>query len=73
MNKEDGQPPEFCLGKESPGASNYAELLTHADHKLEVRAFPRGPEILKVALECLTCNRVLIEYDNPDYESSGAD
>ena len=58
---------EFCLGKESQGASNYEEVLKHVGHKIQVVSFPRGVQVLKVALECVTCNRVLIEYDNPEY------
>ncbi len=58
---------DFCLGKESQDASNYAELLKHVGHHLQVVSFPRDLQVLKVALECVTCNRVLIEYDNPDY------
>ena len=58
---------EFCLGKESQGASNYSELMKHVGHTVRVVSFPRGVQVLKVALECVTCNRVLIEYDNPDY------
>jgi hypothetical protein len=59
---------EFCLGKDSPEASNYAELIKHEGHKIQVVSFPRGTQIVKVSMECLTCNKVLIEYDNPDYE-----
>ena len=58
---------EFCLGKESQGASNYEEALKHVGHQIQVVSFPRGVQVLKVAVECVTCNRVLIEYDNPDY------
>ncbi len=66
--KDDSKPvPDFCLGKESREASNYEELMKHVGHELTVVAFPRGPQILKVAMECITCNRVLIEYDNPQY------
>jgi hypothetical protein len=58
---------EFCLGKESQGASNYEEVLKHVGHKIQVVSFPRGLQVLKVVMECVTCNRVLIEYDNPEY------
>ena len=58
---------EFCLGKESQGASNYEEVLKHVGHKIQVVSFPRGVQMLKVVMECVTCNRVLIEYDNPEY------
>jgi hypothetical protein len=66
--KEEDLNVEFCLGKDSPEASNYAELIKHEGHKIQVVSFPRGPQIVKVSMECLTCNKVLIEYDNPDYE-----
>ena len=68
MSEEKDVKIEFCLGKESQEMSNYAELVKHVGHKFHVVSFPRGSQILKAALECLTCNKVLIEYDNPDYE-----
>lgn len=67
MAEKDDVNIEFCLGKESQGASNYEEVLKHVGHKVQVVSFPRGIQVLKVALECVTCNRVLIEYDNPEY------
>ena len=68
MSDEKDVTVEFCLGKESQEMSNYAEMLNHAGHKIQILSFPRGVQILKVSLECITCNKVLIEYDNPDYE-----
>lgn len=68
MPEENDYKVEFCLGRESQEASNYAELLKHAGHKIQIVSFPRGVQILKVSLECVTCNKVLIEYDNPAYE-----
>jgi hypothetical protein len=67
MCEERGSNVDFCLGKESREASNYEELLKHVGHKIQVVSFPRGINVLKVAMECVTCNRVLIEFDNPDY------
>ena len=61
---------EFCLGKESQESSNYTELVKHVGHKIQVVPFPRGLQTLKVSMECITCNKVLIEYDNPDYEQA---
>jgi len=58
---------EFCLGKESQEVSNYGEMLKHVGHNVQIVSFPRGLQVLKVAMECATCNRVLIEYDNPEY------
>ena len=67
MAEEKDANVEFCLGKESQGASNYEEVLKHVGHEIQVVSFPRGIQVLKVVMECVTCNRVLIEYDNPDY------
>jgi hypothetical protein len=68
MSEEKDVNVEFCLGKDSQEASNYEEMLKHAGHKLQIVSFPRGVQTLKVSMECVTCNKVLIEYDNPDYE-----
>jgi len=68
MSEEKDVKIEFCLGKERQEASNYDELMKHVGHKIRVVSFPRGVQILKVTMECVTCNKVLIEYDNPDYE-----
>jgi len=68
MSEEKAVNAEFCLGKESQEASNYNEMLKHAGHRIQIVSFPRGVQILKVSMECVTCNRVLIEYDNPAYE-----
>ena len=67
MAEEKDANVEFCLGKESQGASNYEEVLKHVGHEIQVVSFPRGIQVLKVVMECVTCNRVLIEYDNPKY------
>ena len=68
MSEEKDVNVEFCLGKESQEISSYEEMLHHAGHKIQILSFPRGVQILKVSLECVTCNKVLIEYENPDYE-----
>jgi hypothetical protein len=43
-------------------------MMKHAGHRVQIVSFPRGVQVLKVTMECVTCNKVLIEYDNPDYE-----
>lgn len=68
MSEEKDAKIEFCLGKESQETSNYAEIMKHVGHNIQVVSFPRGLQVLKVTMECLTCNKVLIEYDNPDYQ-----
>jgi len=68
MSEEKDTKIEFCLGKENQETSNYAEIMKHLGHKIQVLSFPRGLQVLKVTMECLTCNKVLIEYDNPDYQ-----
>ena len=67
MAEEEKTNVEFCLGKESQEASNFEEMMKHTGHKIQVISFPRGVQVLKVAMECVTCNKVLIEYENPDY------
>ena len=67
MSEEKEPNIEYCLGKESRETSNYEEMLKHVGHRIQVVSFPRGISVLKVAMECITCNRVLIEFDNPDY------
>lgn len=56
----------FCLGKDDRGTSDDEEMRKHVGHKIQVVSFPRGVGILKVAMGCVTCNRVLVGYDNPD-------
>ncbi len=45
--------------------SNYAELVEHRGHEIEVSAYgpPSGPT--NVALECMTCSEVLLDYERP--------
>jgi hypothetical protein len=55
------------------GASNYKELLAHAGHQIAVVSY--GPEHehendpANAAVECETCNEVLLDYDREPEES----
>ena len=42
--------------------SNYSDLLQHVGHSFECVTYGGG---VNVALECMTCNEVLIDYDKP--------
>jgi len=49
------------------GVSSYDDLIEHRGHKIEVVTYGPGgkPPWHNVSLECLTCDRVLVDYDNP--------
>lgn len=49
-------------------ASNYAELLAHKGHKLEVVTYGIENDLANVAIECLTCNEVLIDFEAEEEE-----
>ena len=55
--------------------SSYAELLEHGGHEIEIATYgemgARDPD--NVALECMTCNEVLVDYDRPDDEPTNGD
>ena len=44
------------------GAYNFDSLMWHRGHKLVVATY--GTPVVNVAIECLTCNEVLLDYDN---------
>jgi hypothetical protein len=45
--------------------NNFNELLYHVGHNIECAVY--GDEE-NVAIECLTCGMVLIDYNNPEME-----
>lgn len=47
-------------------ATNYSELLAHKGHKIVCVTYRDDKHIHDVALECETCNEVLLDYDNPN-------
>ena len=53
--------------------NSYQELLEHFGHEVEVCGYnvlSGKPE--NVALECMTCNEVLLDYDQPDDDEGDA-
>lgn len=47
-------------------ASNYADLLPHLGHKLMCVSYGDLPEPANVAIECVTCGIVLLDFDRTD-------
>lgn len=46
--------------------NNFKELLAHKGHRLAITTYSEdGKYIENVALECLRCNEVLMDFDNP--------
>ena len=43
---------------------DYETLLEHVGHKIEVVTY--GELFLNVAIECETCNQVLLSFDKPN-------
>jgi hypothetical protein len=48
------------------GAHSYSDLRNHVGHKIECVTYgdPNDPE--NVAVECTTCNEVLMDFDKPE-------
>ena len=44
------------------------KILAHQGHKIECVSYGQGDEIANVALECMKCHEVIIDYDldNPN-------
>ena len=45
------------------GASNYKELKEHIGHKIVCVGYGKSQNYNNVAIECETCNCVLLDYD----------
>ena len=48
--------------------SNFDRVLSHLGHELEVAVY--GDNV-NVAIECLTCMEVVVDYNQEDEESEG--
>jgi|PlaIllAssembly_1097288.scaffolds.fasta_scaffold3210026_1 hypothetical protein len=48
------------------GVSNFEELFRHVNHKLVCVYYQQHKDapIMNVAIECETCDEVLVDYDN---------
>jgi hypothetical protein len=44
--------------------SNFSELAAHVGHEVEVATYGTPP--VNVAIECMTCGTVLVDYDRKD-------
>ena len=49
----------------SEGGRGYEDLLRHAGHKIVCVRYGNGPSPYTVAIECETCGKVLVSFDNP--------
>jgi len=45
------------------GVSNYKGLLNHVGHDIECVIYERAGEVWNVAIECVTCGEVLLDFD----------
>lgn len=52
----------------SEGGNGFNDLREHIGHKIVCVRYGQGDECVNVALECETCNTVLLDFDNPDLE-----
>jgi hypothetical protein len=51
-------------------AFDFQSLLDHAGHKIKVNTYidkENDNEVVNVAVECMTCYEVLLDFDNPKY------
>jgi hypothetical protein len=49
---------------------NFEELLKHVGHDIVCVTYGiKGQEPANVAIECETCNEVLLDFDRPDREA----
>lgn len=49
-------------------ANNFNDLIAHAGHAIAIMQYGDGEETLNVAIECLDCNEVLLDYDIEEQE-----
>lgn len=52
------------------GANSFEDLLRHVGHKIECAIYANQltGEVHNVAVECSTCNEVLLDYEAPDID-----
>lgn len=50
-------------------ASTFKELNAHYGHDIEVARYGNKEGIWNVAIECLDCHEVLVDFDNDDEEA----
>lgn len=52
-------------------ASDFQALNSHVDHDVHVVQYidsARGGQVVNVAVECINCQTVLLDFDNPAYD-----
>lgn len=49
--------------------ASFAELVQHVGHKIECVTYGKDGVTWNAAVECLTCNEVIVDYDATDEES----
>ena len=47
-------------------AHDFQSLRNHVGHPVEVVTYGQNDHVSNVAVECLDCNEVLLDFDNPD-------
>ena len=47
-------------------AESYEELLTHVGHEVKCVTYGTSELVYNVAIECYTCNEVLLDFDHPE-------
>ena len=43
----------------------FEELLQHKGHNVTLSSYDKDGEVWNMAIECLTCMEVLLDFDNP--------
>jgi hypothetical protein len=51
-------------------ASTYEELVTHVGHEIECVTYGKAEDIWNVAIECLDCAEVLLDFERPASSAS---
>lgn len=47
-------------------AYDFNSLVVHAGHEVVVSTYVEGDVVANVAVECLDCGEVILDFDNPD-------
>ncbi|MHA2063236.1 MAG: hypothetical protein ACXABY_02525 [Candidatus Thorarchaeota archaeon] len=60
------------MGIRLDATGGFEDLTPHVGHEIEVATYGRPNEVFNVAIECMTCNTVLLDFDNPMLEEDEA-
>ena len=50
----------------TPNKEDFNKLLSHAGHLIEIVTYGDLDNPQNVAIECIDCNEVIVDMDNPD-------